>query len=257
MTATHQDAGCQVPAFGKSVADTIKDAVATIGENMSFRRSARLGVNKGAVATYVHNASPTASASSACWLRSRPKAMQKPQGVCAPGRHACRGDQPAVARRRRARSGRCRARARVLTEQARESGKPENVIEKMIEGRIRKFYEEVVLVKQAFVINPDLTVEKALKDAEKEIGAPAKITGFIRLRSARASRRKRATSLPKWRRQPRLNFKITPQKPGLQPGFFFAEGRRSVDDIAAPIVYPAWHIKNPAAMLCAGSTPIQ
>ena len=50
----------------------------------------------------------------------------------------------------------------------------------MVEGRLRKFYEEVVLLKQAFVLNPDLTVEKALKEAEKEIGAPAKITGFLR-----------------------------------------------------------------------------
>lgn len=58
--------------------------------------------------------------------------------------------------------------------------KPANIIEKMVEGRMRKFYEEVVLLKQAFVLNPDLTVEAALKDAEKQIGAPAKITGYIR-----------------------------------------------------------------------------
>jgi elongation factor Ts len=54
----------------------------------------------------------------------------------------------------------------VLTEQARESGKPDNVIEKMIEGRLRKYYEEVVLLSQAFVIDPDLTVEKAVKQVE-------------------------------------------------------------------------------------------
>ena len=50
----------------------------------------------------------------------------------------------------------------------------------MVEGRLRKFYEEVVLLKQAFVINPDMTVEQALKAAEKDIGAPAKLTGFVR-----------------------------------------------------------------------------
>ena len=65
-------------------------------------------------------------------------------------------------------------------EQARQSGKPENIIEKMVEGRLRKFFEEVVLLKQAFVMNPDLTVEKALAEAVKEIGAPAKLTGFVR-----------------------------------------------------------------------------
>ena len=68
----------------------------------------------------------------------------------------------------------------IFSDQARASGKPDNIIEKMVEGRLRKFYEEVCLVKQAFVINPDLTVEKALAEAEKEIGAPAKIAGFVR-----------------------------------------------------------------------------
>jgi elongation factor Ts len=68
----------------------------------------------------------------------------------------------------------------IFTDQAKESGKPEKVIAQMIEGRIRKFYQEVVLLKQAFVINPDLTVEKAVKEAEKEAGAPITVTGFVR-----------------------------------------------------------------------------
>ena len=68
----------------------------------------------------------------------------------------------------------------IFSDQARQSGKPEAIIEKMVEGRLRKFYEEVVLLKQAFVLNPDITVEKALKDAEKEIGAPAKISAYLR-----------------------------------------------------------------------------
>ena len=68
----------------------------------------------------------------------------------------------------------------MLTEQARESGKPEAVIDKMIVARMNKFYEEVTLLKQKFVINPDTTVGQALKEAEKEIGAPAAISGFVR-----------------------------------------------------------------------------
>ena len=68
----------------------------------------------------------------------------------------------------------------IFSDQARASGKPENIIEKMVEGRLRQFYEEVVLLKQAFVLNPDVTVEQALKEAEKEIGAPAKITAYLR-----------------------------------------------------------------------------
>ena len=65
----------------------------------------------------------------------------------------------------------------VLTDQARESGKPDNVIEKMIVGRLNKFFQEVCLLKQTFVINPDLTVEKAVAEA----GADIKIVGFARV----------------------------------------------------------------------------
>ena len=69
----------------------------------------------------------------------------------------------------------------IFADQARASGKPEAIIEKMVEGRLRKFYEEVVLLKQAFVINPDLTVEAALRAAEKDIGAPASVTAYVRM----------------------------------------------------------------------------
>ncbi len=68
----------------------------------------------------------------------------------------------------------------VLTEQAKESGKPDAVIEKMVEGRLRKFYEEVVLVAQAFVFDPETTVGKVVTAAEKDLGTPVKITGFHR-----------------------------------------------------------------------------
>jgi elongation factor Ts len=68
----------------------------------------------------------------------------------------------------------------VLTEQAKESGKPAQVIEKMVEGRLRKFYEDVVLLAQAFVHDPETTVAKAVAEAEKAAGAPIKITGFYR-----------------------------------------------------------------------------
>ena len=169
------------PHSDKSVTETIKDAVGTIGENMTFRRSARLGVDQGEVATYIHNsvadnlgklgvlvAIETAGDGAAAKAFARQVAMH----VAATNPLSLDVDalDPAAVERERA----------IFTEQARASGKPENVIEKMIEGRIRKFYEEVVLLKQSFVMNPDLTVEAALKAAEKEIGAPAKITGFVR-----------------------------------------------------------------------------
>ncbi|MBL8580920.1 MAG: elongation factor Ts [Rhizobiaceae bacterium] len=169
------------PHSEKSVIDTIKDAVGTIGENMSFRRSARLGVEHGAVATYVHNAVAdslgklgvlvaieTTGNAEAAHAFARQVAMH----VAATNPLALTPEQVDASAVEREKA--------IFSEQARASGKPENIIEKMVEGRLRKFYEEVVLLKQAFVINPDLTVENALKEAEKEIGAPAKITGFVR-----------------------------------------------------------------------------
>ena len=69
----------------------------------------------------------------------------------------------------------------VFADQARQSGKPEQIIEKMVEGRMRKFFEEVVLLKQAFVMDPDRTIEQVLADASKEFGTPVEISGFVRM----------------------------------------------------------------------------
>jgi elongation factor Ts len=174
-------AAAKYPGSDKSVTDTIKDAVATIGENLGFRRSKGLRVSEGVVATYVHNTAAdnlgkigvlvgveTSGRHEAANAIARQIAMH----VAATNPLALTPEEldPAVVERERS----------IFAEQARQSGKPEAIIEKMVEGRLRKFYEEVVLLKQAFVLNPDVTVEKALKDAEKEIGAAAKITGFVR-----------------------------------------------------------------------------
>jgi len=178
---TEAVAAAKYPGSDKSVSDTIKDAVGTIGENMGFRRSAKLTVPHGAVATYVHNAVAdglgklgvlvaieTTGNEHAANAFGRQVAMH----VAATNPMALTAEQidPTAVEREKA----------IFSDQARQSGKPEAIIEKMVEGRMRKFYEEVVLLKQAFVLNPDITVEKALKDAEKEIGAPAKITAYLR-----------------------------------------------------------------------------
>lgn len=178
---TEAVANAKYPGSDKSVTETIKDAVGTIGENLSFRRSAKLSVAQGAVATYIHNAVAdnlgklgvlvaieTAGDAAKAGAFARQVAMHvaatNPLSLDVDAL-----DQAAVEREKA-----------IFSEQARASGKPENIIEKMVEGRLRKFYEEVVLLKQAFVLNPDVTVEKALKDAEKEIGAPARITAYLR-----------------------------------------------------------------------------
>ncbi|MBD8891066.1 translation elongation factor Ts [Roseibium litorale] len=166
---------------GKPVEDAIKDAIATIGENMTLRRVALLTVSEGVVASYVHNAAAeglgkigvlVALESAGDKDKLNTLGRQIAMHVAATSPLALNTDSldPAVVERER----------NVFIEQARESGKPDNIIEKMVEGRIRKFYEEVTLIKQAFVINPDLTVEQAVEALAKELGTPVKLTAFVR-----------------------------------------------------------------------------
>lgn len=163
------------------VSEHIRNMIATIGENMQLRRAAAIKVKKGVVASYMHNAvAPDLGRigvlvgleSDGDKDKLQELGKQVAMHIAATAPLAVRIDEldKEVVDRERA----------ILAEQARESGKPENIIAKMVEGRLNKFYQEVVLLKQAFVINPDLTVEKALKEAEKEIGAPVKITSFVR-----------------------------------------------------------------------------
>ncbi|MGO4436841.1 translation elongation factor Ts [Rhizobium sp. RAF56] len=170
------------PASGKPIADTIKDAIATIGENMTLRRAAKLEVEHGVVATYIHNAAGDGIGKLGVLVALKSngdKAVltsigrQVAMHIAATNPLAIRSEEvdAAVAERER----------NVFIEQARESGKPEAIIEKMVEGRMRKFFEEVALLSQAFVINPDLTVGAAIKEAEKEAGASIEITGMARL----------------------------------------------------------------------------
>jgi elongation factor Ts len=178
---TEAVAAAKYPGSDKTVTETVKDAVGTIGENINFRRSAKLTVPHGVVATYVHNAVAdglgklgvlVAIETTGNEHAANAFARQVAMHVAASNPVALTAEEvdPALVEREKA----------IFSDQARQSGKPEAIIEKMVEGRLRKFYEEVVLLKQAFVLNPDITVEKALKDAEKEIGAPAKIVAYLR-----------------------------------------------------------------------------
>jgi elongation factor Ts len=171
----------EYPKKKVTVADHLKELVGTIGENISLRRTASLKVNDGVVATYVHNqATPgmgkigvlVSLESTGDKEKLSEIGRQVAMHIAATNPLALKDEDvdPAVVERERA----------IFTEQAKESGKPEKVIKQMIEGRIKKFYQEVVLLKQAFVINPDQTVEQALKEAEKAAGAPITVTAFVR-----------------------------------------------------------------------------
>ncbi len=154
---------------GKSVADTVTEAIARIGENMTVRRMA--AVEGESVATYVHNAAAPGMGKIGVLVALKGAdngiGKQIAMHVAAVNPQSLSEDDldPAVVERERA----------VLTEQARESGKPENIIENMIKGRMKKFYQEVTLLNQKFVINPDVTVAQAAKEAGVEV------LGFVRL----------------------------------------------------------------------------
>jgi elongation factor Ts len=170
-------------ADGQTCSDLITNLIATIGENMLVRRSARFVVSQGAVAAYVHNATApdlgrigvlvalTSAAADKAALKDLGRKIGMHIAATQPLSLSTDDlDQAAVERERS-----------IFAEQAAASGKPPQVVEKMVEGRIRKFYEEVVLLKQAFVMNPDQTIEQLLADQGKALGAPIAIQGFVRL----------------------------------------------------------------------------
>ena len=154
---------------GKPVETVITDAIAKIGENMALRRMAKLSGQT--VVSYVHNAAADGMGKIGVLVAFNGTdegfARQVAMHVAAVNPASLSADDldPAIVEKER----------QVQIDIARESGKPEAVIEKMIEGRMQKFLSEVTLVNQAFVINPDLTVAVAAKEAGVEL------TGFVRL----------------------------------------------------------------------------
>jgi elongation factor Ts len=173
--------GAAVPGTGRSVGDELTHMIATIGENMALRRVRRLAVKEGVVHAYVHNAlTPglgkigvlVALESRADAAKLGPIAKQLAMHVA-----AAKPDYLDIA----SVDGAALERERnVLREQARASGKPEAIIDKMVEGRLRKFYEEVVLLEQIYVIDGETRVMKVLDAAAKELGAPVRVVGFVR-----------------------------------------------------------------------------
>lgn len=148
---------------GKTVADTLTDNIAKIGENMTLRRMQTIEAER--VVTYVHNSATQDMGQIGVLVAingdNTEFARQVAMHVAAANPQALSAaelDQSIVEREKN-----------ILTEQARESGKPEQVIEKMIQGRMKKFLAEVTLLGQDFVINPDLTVEAAAQEAGVEI----------------------------------------------------------------------------------------
>ncbi len=167
---------------GRSVDEEILDNIATIGENLNLRRVDVLQVSEGVVASYVHNTvvEGLGKISVLVGLQStskeKAKLLELGQKIAT---HIAANnpysldvsslDQTLVEREKD-----------IFFEQSKASGKPDNIIEKMVEGRIRKFLAEVVLLEQNFLFDNKLTISQVIDNAAKELGASIKITQFIR-----------------------------------------------------------------------------
>lgn len=167
---------------GRTVADEIANAIGIIGENMSLRRTAFLEVEPGVVGGYVHaQAAPglgkigvlvglrsTATDTDALGELARQLAMHV--AAASPSAVTVAELDPALVERERA----------IFADQALASGKPPQIVEKMVEGRLRKYYEEVVLLEQVYVIDTDKRVKDVVEAAGKTLGAPVEIAGFVK-----------------------------------------------------------------------------
>jgi elongation factor Ts len=174
-------AEAEFPGAGKPVGEKLTDMVATIGENMTLRRAQCLRVGDGVVAGYVH-AAVTPGLGKIGVLVALESAGDK-EKLTALGKqlamHVAATNPRSVAIDSLDANEVERERA-VLTEQAQDSGRPDDIIAKMVEGRLRKFYEEVVLSEQVFVIDGETRVAKVLEAAAEDVGAPVAIAGFVR-----------------------------------------------------------------------------
>jgi elongation factor Ts len=166
---------------GSTVQQVLTEMVAKIGENMSVRRTIALAVNPGAVAAYIHNATSPELGKIGVLVALKSTADQGKLAALAKqiAMHIAAANPLAISPEHLTKDVVDRERA-VQTEIARQSGKPEAVIEKMMEGRMRKFYEETVLLSQTFVIDGETQVSKVIEKASKDLGAPITVEGFVR-----------------------------------------------------------------------------
>ncbi|HWI27120.1 MAG TPA: translation elongation factor Ts [Stellaceae bacterium] len=169
------------PGTGRTAGDELTHMIATIGENLALRRARRLEVKNGVVLSYIHNA--LAPGLGKIGVLVALESTGDAEKLAALGKQlamhvaAAKPDYLDVASVDKAALDRERD---VLREQSRASGKPEAIIEKMVEGWLRKFYEDVVLLEQIYVVDGESRISKVIEAAAKEVGAPVKVTGFVR-----------------------------------------------------------------------------
>ena len=165
----------------ETVADAIASAIATIGENITLRRAAQLTVGQGAVATYMHSAAAPnlgkigvivalESSGKADELVAFGRMVAMHVAAANPQALDASALDPTVVAREKD----------VLADKAKQQGKPANVVEKIVESGLKTYYKEVCLVDQAYIHDPSKSVAQAAKEAEAKVGAPIKLTGYVR-----------------------------------------------------------------------------
>ncbi|MGB8274215.1 MAG: translation elongation factor Ts [Alphaproteobacteria bacterium] len=180
------------PGTGRTVEGELTHLIATIGENISLRRAAALEVAQGVVAGYVHSAVAPGLGKIGVLVALESTADKgKLEGLGRQLAMHVAAARPVAVERAGVDSGLLERERDILAAQARDSGKPEDVIAKMVEGRLRKFYEESVLLEQIFVVDGESKVSKVVEAAAKAMGAPIKITGFVRFALGEGIERKR------------------------------------------------------------------
>ncbi len=169
------------PGSGRNIGDELTHMIATIGENMALRRARRLEVKNGVVVSYVHGSLAPGlgkigvlvaleSTGDHGKLAAVGRALAMHVAAANPQFLDVASVDKAVLERERD----------VLREQARASGKADAILEKMVEGRLRKFYEDVVLLEQTYVRDQESRVKQVVDAAAKEVGASVRVTGFVR-----------------------------------------------------------------------------
>ncbi|MBL6598974.1 MAG: elongation factor Ts, partial [Alphaproteobacteria bacterium] len=169
------------PGTDRSVEEQLTHNIATIGENMSIRRAIRLDVEGGVVVPYIHNAVASGigkigvlvglkSTADAATLEALGKQLAMHVAATAPKSLSVEDLDPTEVEREKS----------ILVDQAKASGRPPEIIEKMVTGRLQKFYQEVVLLEQTFVIDNESKVAKVIENAAKDAGTPIEMVGFKR-----------------------------------------------------------------------------
>ena len=168
------------PKCGKTFEERLTDMIAKIGENMNLRRAKMLEVDEGIIASYIHNAAGTNIGKIGVLVALQSKAPA--EKLAELGKHIAMhvaASNPLFLNIESVDPAAVEHEKSIFAEQAKASGKPANIIEKMVEGRVRKYYDEVVLEEQVYIMDSDKKVKQVVADAAKELGTDIKIKDFV------------------------------------------------------------------------------